>query len=157
VAGHPDDQHVRPAAPPETLDHDPRLSDLCSGRVVAVVPDTPVRTALQLMLARDVHHLPVYEGPRCTGVVTETDLLRGIAAQHSPIGWTTLTAGDVRAPAVVLPGRARVSDAAAAMATHACDAVLVELDGRVGGIVTATDVVRYCATGHRPPAGRRGG
>ncbi|WP_226364487.1 MULTISPECIES: CBS domain-containing protein [unclassified Pseudonocardia] len=70
----------RPDAPPETLDDDPPLRTVVSPRLVAVTPQTPVRTALDLMLAHDVHHLPVFAGPRCTGLVTESDLLRGVAA-----------------------------------------------------------------------------
>ncbi|GAA1386185.1 hypothetical protein GCM10009613_19740 [Pseudonocardia kongjuensis] len=138
------DEPVRLAAPPETLDErpDPQLRQIMSARLVAVTPDTPVRTALEAMLAQDVHHLPVLAGGRCRGMATEADLLRGIAAQRSPLGWTVLRVADVHGPALLLPGTSRLSEAARVMAARGRDAVLVETGGRIRGIVTAADLVR---------------
>ncbi|WP_082538448.1 MULTISPECIES: CBS domain-containing protein [unclassified Pseudonocardia] len=136
----------RPDAPPETLD--PRLRQLMSTRLVAITPNTPIRTALDLMLVQGTHHLPVFDGVRCVGVVTESDVLRGIAAQHSPIGHVTLTAESPLVRAIVLPESTRLVEAAAAMSAKRQDMVLVESGGRVRGIVTATDIVRHYATRH---------
>ncbi|MEV1292016.1 CBS domain-containing protein [Pseudonocardia sp. NPDC049635] len=135
---------VRFAAPPETLDDrpDPLLRQVMSDRLLAVTPATPVRTALEAMLAQDVHHLPVLDGHHCRGMATEADLLRGIAAQRSPLGWTVLRVADVHGPALLLPGTARLSEAARLMTDRGRDAVLVETGGRIRGIVTATDLVR---------------
>ncbi|NWJ72604.1 CBS domain-containing protein [Pseudonocardia sp. ICBG1122] len=132
-------------APPETVDDDPPLHAVVASRLVAVTPQTPVRTALDLMLAHDVHHLPVFAGPHCIGLVTESDLLRGVAAQWGPLGPAVLTVAEVHGPVAVLPSSAPLSAAAAAMAADGRDAVLVADGDRIDGIVTASDVVGVVA------------
>jgi len=133
-------------APPETLDEVPPVRTLMSTRLVAIVPSAPLDTALRLMIADAVRHLPVMEGGRCTGLVTETDLLRGLAARRGPWGTTDLRVRDVaRAPSVVTE-TTRLDEAAALMGRDGTDAVLVvDGDGGLVGIVTATDVVRTLA------------
>lgn len=151
--GQQDDRtRFRLDAPPETVDDDPPLHAVVASRLVAVTPQTPVRTALDLMLAHDVHHLPVFAGPRCIGLATESDLLRGIAAQWGPLGPAVLTVAEVHGPVAVLPSSAPLSVAAAAMAADGRDAVLVADGDRIDGIVTASDVVGVVA---RRAGGRR--
>lgn len=147
----------RPDAPPETLDDDPPLRSVVSPRLVAVTPGTPVRTALDLMLAQDVHHLPVFTGRRCTGLVTESDLLRGVAAQWGPLGPAVITVAEVHGPVAVLPSSAPLSAAAAAMAADGRDAVLVADGDRIDGIVTASDVVGVVARRAGPATPRPAG
>jgi CBS domain-containing protein len=144
------DQPPRLDAPPETLDDDPDLRVVSAHPIVGIDPTTPVETALQVMIARDIRHMPVVDGARCTGLVTEGDLLRGVAAERGPLGRTTLRVSDVAGRAVTLPAGARLSDATVLMAREHVDAILVMTEGRVGGIVTATDVVRFVAA-RTPP------
>jgi CBS domain-containing protein len=96
-------QHL--AAPPESRDDDPLVSTLMAIPIVAITPDAPVTTALDLMAATAVRHLPVFEGHRCCGLVVEADRV---------------------------------------------DAVLVTDQHRLGGIVTASDLIRSLAG--RPPS-----
>ncbi|GAA4542164.1 CBS domain-containing protein [Pseudonocardia xishanensis] len=135
-------------APPETLDDQPPVRALMSRRVVAIVPTAPLSTALQLMVAEGVRHLPVMEDGRCTGMVTETDVLRGLAARRGPWGTADLRVLDVvrTAPAVV--ESTPVGAAATVMLQERTDAVLVVgADGGIAGIVTATDLVHALARG----------
>ena len=129
-------------APPETLDGDPPLHAVMSTHLVAITPDTPVTTALHVMATRDVRHLPVVDGSRCTGMVTEPDLLRGIAAERGPLGRATLRVHDVAGRALVLPRQTRLSEATASMADEGLDAVLVGAPAALVGIVTSTDMIR---------------
>ena len=149
------DTRVRLNAPPDTLDDDPRLAALASPVLVGVEPDTPVGTALRAMIAREVRHLPVLDGARCVGMVTEADLLRGLAAGNGPFGHTTLLVRDLAGPAVVLPGGTRLSRASARMIAERVDAVLLGGSDGVHAIVTATDVLRHYSRQHpdpRPPS-----
>jgi CBS domain-containing protein len=123
------------AAPPEALDADPRIGPLMSGRVVAITPDAPLRTALRLMAADQVRHLPVMDGSRCLGVVGETDLVHAVA-----VGGPELV-GRLARPVRALPPTARRSDAARAMLAADADVVLVTDGGRIVGILTATDLL----------------
>jgi CBS domain-containing protein len=129
------DHRAASAAPPETLDDDPRIGGLMTPRVVAITPDSPLRTALGLMAGHDVRHLPVLAGTRCLGVVGETDLVHAVAVGGPPL------VGPLARPVHALPATARRSEAARAMLAAGTDAVLVAEHGRIVGIVTATDLL----------------
>ena len=135
----------RLAATPETADEDSLLTQLMTTRVVAITADAPCSTALQLMAATGVRHLPVLDGNRCCGVVFEIDLARFASSACSPLTHATLRVADLTRPASPLPVTARRSDAARRMQDEHGDAVLVSDQGRLVGIVTATDLVRSLA------------
>lgn len=134
------------AATPETADEDPLLMHLMTSRLVAITADAPCSTALRLMAATGIRHLPVLDGDRCRGVVFEVDLARFASSACSPLSRAMLCVGDLTRPAAPLPVTARRSDAARRMQDERGDAVLVSDQGRLVGIVTATDLVRSLAT-----------
>ncbi len=137
------------AAPPETKDDDPPISSVMTPRVVAITPDSPLRTGLQLMAAHDVRHLPVIEGSRCLGVVVETDIVRAVAVGGPPL------LGSLVRPVSMVPVGGRRSSAARAVLAADVDAVLVTDGDQLVGIVTATDLVRSLAIdAHAEPAAR---
>ena len=129
--------HYRLGARPEAADDDPQLATLGTTRVVAIVPEATVDVAVRLMASTGVRHLPVMDGPRCIGVVMEADVLRTLAEARGamvPVG----------ALAWVVPAlrpTERRSVAARQMSTAGVDAALIIENGRLLGIVTATDVV----------------
>jgi CBS domain-containing protein len=133
-------------APPETLDDDTRIGPLMTTRVVAITPDSPLRTALGLMAAEGLRHLPVLDGTRCLGVVGETDVVHAVA-----VGGPELV-GPLARPVRSLPATARRSDAARAMLAADTDVVLVTDQDRIVGIVTATDLIVSLADLPRHPA-----
>lgn len=137
-------QH-RLAAPPETLDDDPAVGEFMTRRIVAIVPEAELSVALQLMVAREVRHLPVFEGERCVGLVLDTDVTRLLAIEHRAPGMPPQRVRDVcRQVPAVEPG-ARRSTVARSMRAGGIDAVLVTDGERLLGIVTATDLIRSLA------------
>ncbi|GAA1209530.1 hypothetical protein GCM10009608_52150 [Pseudonocardia alaniniphila] len=140
----------RLAATPETADEDPLLTHLMTTRVVAITADAPCTTALYLMAATGVRHLPVLDGNRCCGVVFEIDLARFATSACSPLVRANFRVGDLTRPAAPLPVTARRSDAARRMQDEHGDAVLVSDHGRLVGIVTATDLVHSLAGSSGP-------
>jgi signal-transduction protein with cAMP-binding, CBS, and nucleotidyltransferase domain len=75
-----------------------------------------------------------------------TDLIRCLAGEgHRLATAVTITLRQLYRPAPELPPTARVSDAARHMFADVSGGVLVTDDGRVLGIVTATDLVRLLA------------
>ena len=54
--------------------------------VVTVAPDESFRTAMHLIRQKGIRHLPVVEGKRLVGIVTDRDL-----RQASPSGATSLS------------------------------------------------------------------
>ncbi|MFR9802432.1 CBS domain-containing protein [Pseudonocardia sp. RS010] len=135
---------ARPA-PPETLDDDPPVRTAMSRRVVAIDAAAPLRTALRLMTAGDVRHLPVIRGDRCVGMVAEVDLLRGLAAVRGPLGTARLTVDDVLRPVPVVSPETSLRSAAALMDAERVDALLIGTPDALTGIVTATDLVHAIA------------
>jgi CBS domain-containing protein len=136
----------RLAAPPETLDDDPPVTELMTHRIVAIVPEADLSVALRLMAARGVRHLPVLDGTRCVGLVLETDVARVLAGGHPEPGVPPLRVADVcRSTPAVEPTASR-SAAARRMHAEGIDAVLVTDGERLVGIVTATDLIRSLAT-----------
>ena len=133
--------HHRLDARPETADDDPQLATLGTTRVVAIVPDATVDLAARLMASTGVRHLPVMDGPRCVGVVMEADVLRVLAEA----GGATVPVGALAWAVPALRPTERRSAAARQMSTAGVDAALIVEDGRLLGIVTATDVVRSVA------------
>jgi len=52
------------------------LGDLMTRGVRTVAPDDPLERASRVMLDHDVSGLPVVEGPRVVGIITESDIFR---------------------------------------------------------------------------------
>jgi CBS domain-containing protein len=46
---------------------------------ITVSPDTPIKTAARLMVEKRIGCLPIVDGEKLVGLVTETDLLRELA------------------------------------------------------------------------------
>jgi acetoin utilization protein AcuB len=69
--------------PVEDLLRQVRVLEIMSTPVVTVRPDDDLEEAARLMLEDKVGSLPVVEGGRVTGIVTETDLLRRIVQADS--------------------------------------------------------------------------
>src|SRR5574341_1149086 len=62
-----------------------KLKDIMTKNVEVVHPDDTLKEAAQKMRVRDIGFLPVYEGGRVVGVVTDRDLiLRATAEGENP-------------------------------------------------------------------------
>lgn len=147
--------------------------DIMTPDPVTVGPDTTVTDAAQIMTGKHVGALPVVEGGRMVGLVTESDLIMQDAKVHFPTYLSLLggyilwpgsterfedslrkavgaTVADVmtREPVTVTP-EATVSDVATLLVERDVSRVPV-LDGdTVVGIVAKHDIVRSIAQGTR--------
>ena len=63
----------------ETLFEETFVRDLMTSRPLTIAPDAEVKEAAQQMLYADVHRLFVTEGERLIGVISTTDIMRGLA------------------------------------------------------------------------------
>lgn len=59
-----------------------RAREVMSHPVITVAPDVSVKEAARLMAENKIGCLPVVEGKRFVGLVTETDMLRHLAARQ---------------------------------------------------------------------------
>lgn len=136
-----------------------RVRDVMTENVFAVTADTPLKVVATRMLEYGVSGLPVVDGDRVLGVVSETDIL--FKERHAPerkgvVDWlvhyaeapplaklAARTAGEaMTAPAVTIaPGRS-LADAAALMLELRIDRLPVVDGSQLVGIVTRSDLVR---------------
>lgn len=145
TGGDPDTTSRRLAAPPETLDDDPRVAEMMTTRVVAITADARLPVALRVMATEQVRHLPVIHEGRCAGLLLESELARLMLGPATPAELPPLTVGAACRPAPRLAPTDRRSAAARAMHQAGIDAALV-LDGdRMVGILTVTDLLASLA------------
>lgn len=114
------------------------VRELMTTDVVTVAPGDPVELAVELLLARRFTALPVVDGDRLVGVVSEADLLGDrIAGRRGP---RTVGAVMTRTP-VTVPSDATVGDVVALVAEQGLRMVPV-VDGQaLVGVLSRGDLV----------------
>lgn len=133
-----------------------QVKEVMTKQVVAIAPDTPIRDVQQLMELRNVRHFPILdqgtleeEGggarDRLVGIVSDRDL-RSVGADH-PHAPADVTVKDPVASLMVSPVRTAhpndpIEDAAIILSDERIGAMPVMEDGRLVGIITATDLLR---------------
>ena len=73
------------------------VAEVMTRAVLTVGPQTPIEDAAQLMLDRKIGGLPVVDGGKVVGVITETDVFRVFAellGAHEPGARVTMTVSD---------------------------------------------------------------
>jgi len=130
-------------APRQSVHTDPVVR--AGRRTVAVHPATDPFTALTVMRRNEVRHLPVVEGDRCVGLLSEGHLLAALASTNGSGDQRTdggLNAGALcHRPAPTVPPGSSLQAMAAIMTAERVDAVLVVHRGELVGIVTGSDVL----------------
>jgi CBS domain-containing protein len=62
-----------------------KVSEVMTREVQTIRPDQPVRQAADFMLSADAGSIPVTEGDRLLGMITDRDIaVRGVAKGHGP-------------------------------------------------------------------------
>lgn len=141
-----------------------KVSDVMTEKVFTVDSDTPLKIVATRMLEYGVSGMPVVDGDRVLGVISETDVLfkertapdrKGLVdwlvhyAEDPPLAkLEARTAGQaMTTPAVTIaPGRS-VADAAERMLELSIDRLPVVDGDSLVGIVTRTDLVRAFTRG----------
>jgi acetoin utilization protein AcuB len=109
-------------------------STLMTRDVVVVSPTVPIGSAARTMKVRRIRHLPVVEGGRLVGIISDRDLMKG-----SP----DASCGEVMTAApVTCLANASVSHVARLMLEHKIDSIpIVNYSGTLAGLVTSTDLL----------------
>jgi CBS domain-containing membrane protein len=162
---------VEPAAPTFSIGDDPRvdisaaagrvlLREILPPEVTCVRADASLETAANLLVERGLRCLPVVDvDGRLIGIVSKSDILRDhIAGDELParerlergFHLETVSAriiSDIMTPCVhALPGDAPVAFAISLLALESLYEVpVVGKDGRVLGVATALDILRWLA------------
>lgn len=142
------DMHRRPYA---NGGNDMRLQEIMNTRVVTAGPDESADAAWLRMRDERIRHLVVVDGTRLVGMLSARDL--GI--RRGEVGHAEFTVGELMAksPASATPAMT-LRQAANLMRGRVVGSLPVVDDGRVVGIVTATDVLEELGRGATRPVVR---
>ena len=119
------------------------VKDIMTRDVEVVHPDDPLKEAAQRMRDRDIGFLPVCDGDRLVGVVTDRDLiLRGLAEGTDPS--TSIGRGLMTSPVVYCFDDQDVKEATKLMEDHQIRrvAVLRRENKRLVGVLSLGDIAR---------------
>ncbi|MDP3511287.1 MAG: CBS domain-containing protein, partial [Sulfuritalea sp.] len=117
-----------------------QLSAFLRPAVISVVPQTPIRKAMETMVQAKVGSVIVTDGEnRSIGIFTQSDALRRVVIPDYP---TAAPIEEVMTTApVTIPAQATAYDAMLAMATHGIrHLVIVDAGERVAGVVSERDL-----------------
>jgi acetoin utilization protein AcuB len=123
------------------------VRDIMRTAVVVATPDTTVVEAVRLARERGIRHLPVLEGPRLVGIVSDRDLKRAIVPAEAVDGGRqgrlpAVRVREIMSREVLTVGAGvPVENAARVMVRERVGALPVTEEGRLVGIVTETDVL----------------
>lgn len=112
-----------------------RIGNYMTAQPWAVQVDDSVSTARQMLVEREIRHLPVLDAGELTGMVTARDLARVEDRVGSVVA-------DVMTSASAVDPERPLDEVLAHMRDSRLDAVVVTDAGQVRGIFTAMDAVR---------------
>ena len=134
-----------------------KIADLMSTRLFTVSPDDSVEGAVRLLQQRGVRHLLVLDGRDLVGILSDRDIKRALDPQKrhrkkllnlgglyfllEPILVREIMTGN---PTSISPS-ATAQEAAALMVSKRFGALPVVKGGKLIGVVTETDLLRYFA------------
>jgi acetoin utilization protein AcuB len=130
-----------------------RVRDIMSEHIVTISSDDTLSTVEDIMTLGHVRHMPVVRAGQLVGVVSERDLLRASLSNLSSFGTEQrrafLQVVEIKrvmsSPPIVIDPEASVEDAALVMAERKIGCLPVVEGGRLIGMLTETDVLRYFA------------
>jgi acetoin utilization protein AcuB len=114
----------------------PPVSRYMTTHPYAVGPREKLSSARHLMATRDIHHLPVVEGDRLVGIISDRDL-------HPVHPLHDITVGELMSEDVALvPAETPMDQVVDLMERRRCSSVVVGGAGGIVGIFTARDALR---------------
>ncbi|THI83031.1 MAG: CBS domain-containing protein [Nitrospira sp. CG24A] len=113
-----------------------------SEKFITVERDTDVQTAAQLMRDRRISSLFVTNGTEIIGIVTDTDMVRRVAAAGVDIR-TTTAQQIMSAPLVTVEGDKTVLDASDLMAHKHIRHLGVTQGGKLVGMISVRDILAF--------------
>ena len=118
------------------------VRDVMTSNPRTVEPSTPIVEAAQLMKSEDVGPLPIIEGDRLAGMLTDRDIVLRAVAEGKESQSTTV--GEIASRDIVTVDPDQdLQEAARLMARHQVRRLpVVEEDGRLVGIVAQADVAQ---------------
>src|ERR671914_2810978 len=117
----------------------PQVRDRMVSSVVTIEPRTGVVDAAKRMIQQEKGPLPIVEGERPVGIVTDRDIIAHVVAQgRDP---TKMAVEDIASQELVTIGPEQdINEARRLIDQHELDRILVVEDGRLVGIISEADI-----------------
>ncbi len=125
-----------------------KVSDIMSSPVVTVTPEGTVYQAGQIAEEKHVKRLPVVEGKKLVGIVTQTDLIRVLTSYGM---WTDVSE-IMSKNAATIQTEATVAEAATLMAKRGISGIIVMQADKIAGILTERDILKKVIAVNLDPA-----
>jgi CBS domain-containing protein len=127
--------------------HALRVSDQMSSPVKLISPDASIVEAGRIMETNRIRRLPVVQDGQLVGIVTQTDITRGL------ISLTPLRCvSDIMTRRVTaVAADATIAEAARIMSSCNISCLIVMIRGEVAGILSEKDVLRRVVAVHKDP------
>ena len=118
------------------------LSSIMSTGLTTLSPDDLLDKAKNIFLSTKIHHLPVViDNDRLVGLITSYDLCK-LSVKN--IDFDTMKVSDVMTTRIAtLEPNEKIGAAAEVLLEHLFHAVPIVLDGRLKGIVSSFDILKY--------------
>ena len=125
--------------PPETVEVVLLVAEVMTPEVVTVEPSASIAEAAKRMIQEEKGPLPVVEGDRPVGMVTDRDIIARVVAEERDPG--SLTVGDIATRELVtISSDQDVDEAALLMDEHQLDRIVVVEGERLVGIISEADI-----------------
>ena len=132
-----------------------KVRDLMTAKVTTLGRNDSVDLADKMLATGRIRHLPIVEEGAVVGIVSQRDLFRSGLAAAAGIGSNTrrkllqglLVKEIMNEPVITVDPDATVQDAARLMVENKIGCLPVVSEGRLQGLLTETDVLRYVADG----------
>lgn len=121
------------------LSRDYRVGEFMSKNVAVIGERSGTREAIEAMVSREFGSLVVLEGETPVGLITERDLLSGIASDMNP---EKMRVGDLMDGTITRATKSMTSHEAARLMTDSKGRLVVFEAGELVGIVTVTDILK---------------
>ena len=111
---------------------------------ITISADTPLGQALEMMIAKNLRHLPVMNGEKLLGVASDRDVYLAQIANLDLTDFTELKIGDVcTLDAYCVGPETPIADVVLEMAQYHIGSALITEDEKPVGIFTSTDACRF--------------
>jgi len=128
--------------------HRLRVEARMSSPVEVVSPETSVIVAGKIMETKGIKRLPAVDAGRLVGVVTQTDITRGLVSISPLAAVSEIMTADV----ATIDTGATIAEAAQVMSAKGISSLIATHHRGVAGIITEKDLLRRVVAVHRDPA-----
>lgn len=120
-----------------------KVSRTMTRDVICVSPSHSLTNAYELMTEWSIRHLPVVEGRRLVGILSDRDLLLSGIRTARGVGFPPDIVSSIMTPRPLTCRRgASIGEAVGLMLDHKIDCLpVVDMDGDLVGLITSTDLL----------------